>query len=112
LAIIDPVLKHDGFTLVQYQILAALRDGTAAAPTDLCVQLKMGTLTHVFDQLVNRALVARARRNRRDRRKVDLELIPAGRQTIDASIPLVLHNINLPLAQYLAPRGGGLCPSR
>jgi DNA-binding MarR family transcriptional regulator len=100
LEIIEPALESDGLSLVQYQVLAALRNGTAAGPTDLCVQLNVGALTRVVDQLVNRGLVARSRRSRRDRRKVDLELTPEGRQTIDALIPRVLHNINLPLTQF------------
>jgi DNA-binding MarR family transcriptional regulator len=96
LEIIDPVFKNAGLTRVQYQILAALRDGSAAYPTDLCVLLcyNIGALTRVVDQLVNRGLVARARRHH-DRRKVELALTPTGHQTIVALIPQVVHKASL-----------------
>jgi DNA-binding MarR family transcriptional regulator len=44
-------------------------------------------------------LVERARRDR-DRRKVELELTPAGRTVVEGLIPLVVEKLNLALADF------------
>lgn len=103
LDIMEPVFEAQGFTFVQYQILSWLRDGIAVNPKDLCAQFRhnSGALTRVIDQLAERGFVERARRNR-DRRKVELELTPAGRKIIETLIPLVVDKLNLALADFSA----------
>jgi DNA-binding MarR family transcriptional regulator len=99
--VMEPVLEARGFTFIQYQILARLRDGIAVNPKDLCAQFRhnSGALTRVIDQLAERGFLVRARRDR-DRRKVELELTPAGREVVERLIPLVVEKLNLALADF------------
>jgi DNA-binding MarR family transcriptional regulator len=99
--VMEPALEVHGFTFVQYQILAWLREGIAVNPKDLCSQFRhnSGALTRVIDQLAERGLLERARRDR-DRRKVELELTPAGREVVERLIPLVVEKLNLALADF------------
>jgi DNA-binding MarR family transcriptional regulator len=99
--VMDPVLEAHGFTMVQYQILAWLRDGIAVNPKDICSLLRhnSGALTRVIDQLAERGLLERARRDG-DRRKVELELMPAGREVLERLIPLVVGKLNCALADF------------
>ena len=99
--VMEPVFEAQGFTFVQYQILAWLRDGIAVNPKDICAQFRhnSGALTRVIDQLAERGLLERARRDR-DRRKVELELTPAGRAVVETLIPLVVEKLNYALADF------------
>jgi DNA-binding MarR family transcriptional regulator len=101
LAVIEPLLEERGFTFMQYVILAWLRDGIAVNPKDICFQYRhnSGALTRVIDQLAERGLLERIRRDR-DRRKVELQLTPAGREAIAGLIPLVVEKLNLALADF------------
>ena len=97
----EPALEAHGFTFVQYQIMVQLRDGIAVNPKDLCAQIRhdSGALTRVIDQLAERGLLERSRRDR-DRRKVELELTAAGREVVESLIPLVVEQLNLALAEF------------
>jgi DNA-binding MarR family transcriptional regulator len=97
--IMEPVFAVRGFTFLQYVILSFLREGIALHPRDICAQYRhnSGALTRVIDQLAERGLLERVRRGR-DRRKVELQLTPAGRDTIEGLIPLVVEKLNLALA--------------
>jgi DNA-binding MarR family transcriptional regulator len=97
----EPVFEARGFTFLQYVILAWLRDGIAVNPRDICMQFRhdSGALTRVIDQLAERGLLERVRRDR-DRRKVELQLTPAGRETIEGLIPLVVEKLNLALDDF------------
>ena len=99
--VMEPVFEAQGFTFVQYQILAWLRDGIAVNPKDICAQFRhnSGALTRVIDQLAERGLLERARRDR-DRRKVELELTPACRAVVETLIPLVVEKLNDALADF------------
>src|SRR5580693_5413049 len=101
LDVIEPVFEAHGFTFIQYVILSWLRDGIAVNPRDICVQYRhdSGALTRVIDQLAERGLLERVRRDR-DRRKVELQLTPAGREAIEGIIPLVVDKLNLALADF------------
>jgi DNA-binding MarR family transcriptional regulator len=101
LDVLEPVFEAHGFTFVQYQVLAWLRDGIAVNPKDICTQFRhnSGALTRVIDQLAERGLLERARRDR-DRRKVELDLTPAGREVIESLVPLVVEKLNLALADF------------
>jgi DNA-binding MarR family transcriptional regulator len=101
LDVMEPVLEEHGFSFVQYVILSWLRDGIAVNPKDICAQFRhnSGALTRVIDQLAERGLLERIRRDR-DRRKVELELTPAGREAVEALIPLVVDKLNLALADF------------
>jgi len=98
---IEPILEERGFSYIQYVILSWLRDGIAVNPRDLCEKFRhdSGALTRVIDQLAERGLLERARRDR-DRRKVELQLTVLGRETIEGLIPLVLEKLNLALADF------------
>jgi DNA-binding MarR family transcriptional regulator len=101
LDVLEPVLEKHGFTFIQYVILSWLRDGIALNPKDICLQFRhnSGALTRVIDQLAERGLLERIRRDR-DRRKVELQLTVAGRKTIEGLIPLVVEKLNLALADF------------
>src|ERR1700738_950594 len=101
LAVMEALLEERGFSFIQYVILAWLRDGIAVNPRDICMQFRhdSGALTRVIDQLAERGLLERVRRDR-DRRKVELQLTPAGRETIESLIPLVVEKLNLALDDF------------
>jgi DNA-binding MarR family transcriptional regulator len=97
----EPVFEAHGFSFVQYVIMSWLRDGIAVNPKDICVQYRhdSGAMTRVIDQLAERGLLERVRRDR-DRRKVELQLTPAGRDAIEGLIPLVVDKLNLALGDF------------
>src|ERR1700678_2446237 len=98
---IEEAFEAQGFSYLQYVILSWIRDGIAVNPKDICVQFRhdSGALTRVIDQLEERGLLERVRRDR-DRRKVELQLTEAGRQTVERLIPLVVDKLNLALADF------------
>ena len=95
LDILEPVIEQRGFSFIQYVVLSSLRDGIAVNPKAICVLYRhdSGALTRIIDQLAERGLLERVRRDR-DRRKVELQLTPAGRETIESLIPLVVDKLN------------------
>jgi DNA-binding MarR family transcriptional regulator len=101
LDIMEPVIEQRGFSFVQYVVMSALRDGIAMNPKMICMQFRhdSGALTRIIDQLAERGLLERVRRDR-DRRKVELQLTPAGRETIESIIPLVVGKLNEVLTDF------------
>jgi DNA-binding MarR family transcriptional regulator len=99
--VMDPILETHGFSFIQYIILAWLRDGITINPKTFCALYRhdTGAMTRVIDQLAERGLLERARRGG-DRRKIELELTPAGRVAIEGLIPLVVDKLNLILADF------------
>ena len=95
LDIMEPMIEQRGFSWIQYVVLAALRDGIAVNPKAICAQYRhdSGALTRIIDQLAERGLLERVRRDK-DRRKVELQLTPAGRETIESLIPLIVGKLN------------------
>src|ERR1700729_1516143 len=101
LDIMEPVIEQRGFSFVQYVVMSALRDGIAMNPKVICTQFRhdSGALTRIIDQLAERGLLERVRRDR-DRRKVELQLTPAGREIIESIIPLVVDKLNEVLVDF------------
>ena len=101
LDIMEPVIEQRGFSFVQYVVMSALRDGIAMNPKVICMQFRhdSGALTRVIDQLAKRGLLERVRRDK-DRRKVELQLTPAGSETIESLIPLVVDKLNEVLTDF------------
>jgi DNA-binding MarR family transcriptional regulator len=101
LDIMEPVIEQRGFSFVQYVVMSSLRDGIALNPKTICSQFRhdSGALTRVIDQLAERGLLERVRRDK-DRRKVELQLTPAGRETIESLIPLVVAKLNEILTDF------------
>jgi len=101
LDIMEPVIEQRGFTFVQYVVMSSLRDGIAMNPKVICTQFRhdSGALTRIIDQLAERGLLERVRRDR-DRRKVELQLTPAGREAIESLIPLVVDKLNEVLTDF------------
>ena len=99
--VLEPVFAEHGFTFLQYQILAWLRDGTGLSPSNICAQYRhnSGALTRVIDQLEEKGFIERLRRDR-DRRKVELQLTDAGRRVIESLIPLVVEQLNQVLEDF------------
>ena len=97
----EPVFEARGFTFIQYVIMSWLRDGIAVNPKEICAQYRhdSGAMTRVIDQLAERGLVERVRRDR-DRRKVELQLTPKGRETIETLVPLIVEKLNLALEDF------------
>jgi DNA-binding MarR family transcriptional regulator len=101
LDIMEPVIEQRGLSFVQYVVMSALRDGIAVNPKTICSQFRhdSGALTRIIDQLAERGWLERVRRDR-DRRKVELQLTPAGRETIESIIPLVVDKLNEVLTDF------------
>jgi DNA-binding MarR family transcriptional regulator len=101
LDIMEPVIEQRGFTFIQYVVLSSLRDGIAVNPKAICTQYRhdSGALTRIIDQLAERGLLERVRRDR-DRRKVELQLTAAGRDTIESLIPPVVEKLNEVLIEF------------
>jgi DNA-binding MarR family transcriptional regulator len=101
LDVLEPVFEEQGFSYIQYVILSWLRDGIALNPKDFCVKFRhdSGALTRVIDQLADRGLLERVRRDR-DRRKIELQITEAGRKTVEALVPLVVEKLNLALVDF------------
>jgi DNA-binding MarR family transcriptional regulator len=101
LDIMEPVIEQRGFSFIQYVVMSSLRDGIAMNPNAICAQYRhdSGALTRIIDQLAERGLLERVRRDR-DRRKVELQLTPAGRETIESLIPLVVAKLNEVLTDF------------
>jgi len=101
LDVMEPILEAHGFSFVQYVIMSWLRDGIAVNPKDICAQYRhdSGAMTRVIDQLADRGLLERVRRDR-DRRKVELQLTPAGRTAIEGLVALVVDKLNLALGDF------------
>lgn len=104
LDVMEPVIEQLGFSFIQYVIMATLRDGIAVTPTVICSQYRhdSGALTRVIDQLAERGLLERVRRDR-DRRKVELQLTAAGRATIESLLPMVVDKLNETLTEFSKP---------
>jgi DNA-binding MarR family transcriptional regulator len=80
--------KSAGITLAQLAALHQLRDGpVSAGQLGRQVGLSPASTTHLVDRLEARGLAARSRRED-DRRAVDVQLTPGGRQVLDESRPL------------------------
>jgi DNA-binding MarR family transcriptional regulator len=101
--IIEPGLARKDLTFLQYMILKLLREGKIANPKDICGHFRSdsGALTKVIDQLAERDLVQRVRRDR-DRRKVELRLTERGRALVDSILPSVVESLNLALVEFSA----------
>src|ERR1700728_863727 len=101
LDIMEPMIEQRGFSWIQYVVLAALRDGIAVNRKAICSLYRhdSGALTRIIDQLAERGLLERVRRDK-DRRKVELQLTPAGRETIESLIPLVVAKLNEVLTDF------------
>jgi DNA-binding MarR family transcriptional regulator len=101
LDIMEPIIEQRGFSFVQYVVMSSLRDGIALNPKTICAQFRhdSGALTRIIDQLAERGLLERVRRDK-DRRKVELQLTSAGRETIESIIPLVVDKLNEVLTDF------------
>lgn len=101
LDVMEPLIEQHGFTFMQYVVLSWLRDGIAVNPKDICTQYRhdSGALTRVIDQLAERGLLERVRRDR-DRRKVELQLTTAGRKAIESLIAPVVDKLNEVLSDF------------
>jgi DNA-binding MarR family transcriptional regulator len=101
LDVLEPILAEKGFSFVQYTLLAWLRDGIAVNPREICAQYRhdSGALTRVIDQLAERGLLERIRRDK-DRRKVELQLTAQGRDVIEGLIPTVVEVLNTVLGDF------------
>jgi DNA-binding MarR family transcriptional regulator len=98
---LEPLLAVQGFTFIQYIVLAWVRDGIAINPRDFCSEFRhdSGALTRVIDHLSERGLLERAR-GIADRRKVELRLTPTGEQVVAILIPTVVAHLNALLADF------------
>ncbi len=101
LGLIEPVLAAQGLTFIQYMILGGLKDAMTVTPKDICTEYRhdSGALTRVVDQLTERGLLERIR-DIVDRRKVNLRLTPAGRRTVEGSIPHLVDILNSGLGNF------------
>src|ERR1700679_1208360 len=101
LDIMEPMIEQRGFSFIKYVVLSSLRDGIAVNPKAICSLYRhdSGALTRIIDQLAERGLLERVRRDK-DRGKVGLQLNPAGRETVESLIPLVVAKLNEVLTDF------------
>jgi DNA-binding MarR family transcriptional regulator len=94
-------LADRGLSYVQYVVLLCLRDRDVVNLKEIHIVVphNSGALTRVIDSLADRGLLNRFRRDR-DRRKVQLQLTGAGRQTIEELVPLMVEARNLALRDF------------
>jgi DNA-binding MarR family transcriptional regulator len=92
--------RHE-VTFVQWIVLMQLRDELASTSAELARDMchDSGALTRVLDQLEQRGLIER-RRNRADRRTVELSLTPAGLAMVNSLVPTVVGLLNGALAGF------------
>ncbi len=88
-------------TFVQWIVLMQLRDGLASTAAEMSRDMchDSGALTRVLDQLEQRALIER-RRNRADRRTVEIGITPAGVAMANSLVPTVVDLLNGALAGF------------
>lgn len=83
------LVQSHGLTGPQALILRTLLDdGLSAGALAKCVSLSQGTVTDILNRLEQRGLVTRVR-GESDRRRVMVELSPAGRECLASSPPLL-----------------------
>ena len=89
---IEAVLAEQGITIVQWQILLYLNNGSASTAAEICRDIchDSGALSRTIDQLERRGLVGR-NRNDRDRRMLQLVLTPAGRAAVETLAPVIME---------------------
>ena len=97
----EPTVAPQGFTFIQYIVLAYLRDGVAINPKDFCSEFRhdSGSFTRVLDTLAERGFIERER-DLQDRRKVELRLTTAGRKAVEGLIPAVVDKLNSVLGDF------------
>ena len=100
--LLEPLLEAHGYSFIQFVMLAWLRDGIAINPKTFCALYRhdTGAVTRVIDQLVDRGLLVRVRRDGGDRRKIELELTPAGRDAIEQVLPMIVDKLNVALGEF------------
>ena len=88
---LEALFAPHGVTYNQYAILMNICDGLAVTASEICQNIchDAGALTRILDQMVARGLIARAR-SESDRRRVEMELTPAGTALLGKLIPLVV----------------------
>ena len=98
-----------GFTFTQYIAARIPARWNRDQPQGFCAEFRhdSGALTRVIDQLAQRGFVDRLR-GQQDRRKVDLQLTPAGRKAVESLIPLVVDGLNTALEAFTAAEVGEL----
>jgi DNA-binding MarR family transcriptional regulator len=100
----ERAFESQPLSFTQWVVLMNLRERTAPmSATELsCVMgHDMGALTRLVDTLEKAAFVRR-QRSLRDRRAIELELTPAGRQQAEDSMPLMIELLNELLAPFSA----------
>jgi DNA-binding MarR family transcriptional regulator len=88
-------------TFVQWIVLMQLRDGLASTAAEMSRDMchDSGALTRVLDQLEQRGLIER-RRNRADRRTVEIGITPDGVAMANSLVPTVVSLLNGALAAF------------
>ncbi len=88
-------------TFVQWIVLMQLRDGLASTAAEISRDMchDSGALTRVLDQLEQRGLIER-RRNRADRRTVEIGITPDGLTMVNSLVPTVVGLLNGALTEF------------
>jgi DNA-binding MarR family transcriptional regulator len=95
-----PLAAHD-LTVTQYITLLSLGDAARLNPSDIRAEYRQtgGAMTRVCDHLVVLGLLERDRDNK-DRRKVNLRLTQAGRETVERLIPVVVDALAIGIRNF------------
>ncbi len=97
----EALFADQEFTFVQWAVMMQVRDGVANRASDISRNLNhdSGALTRVIAQLESRGLIERTR-STQDRRIVELAVTPQGRRLVDASVQLVVDDVNRLLGDF------------
>lgn len=98
---IEDVFTEQDIGFVQWAILMKLRTGAVKTAAEICQNMchNSGAITRVLDQLEESGLIARER-STQDRRIVELTLTPAGHETTEVFLPLVIDLYNSLLEDF------------
>jgi len=100
---LEAAFAGHGFTFVQWVTLMRVREKPTLTAGDLCRDLHhdSGAFTRVLDHLEERHLIRRERSDT-DRRVMLLHLTDAGREAVQALLPIVVERLNHALQPFTA----------
>jgi len=88
-------------SFVQYKVLMTIREGRAMIASEICQNLfhDSGALARMLEQLEARGILSRVR-SEKDRRRVEMELTPAGHDLLNNLLMIVIDFWNGVLSDF------------
>ncbi|MDE1153626.1 MAG: MarR family transcriptional regulator [Micavibrio sp.] len=88
-------------SFVQYKVLITIREGRAMIASEICQNLfhDSGALARMLEQLEARGILTRVR-SEKDRRRVEMEITPAGHDLLNTLLMIVIDFWNEVLGDF------------